>query len=172
MSLGQVPPPEPGVWKQRGLLGNCIAAGVSCQLRQPCKQPLSLTAQGGLSVLQKFSGLVFFAVKSRAFADTIFTLRGINSQPEKQRKTPHEAHVRQSYGSTIYLFTYRSYFLPLLVRDLLCWPKVSFSSLARNLRISSTAGNRWITTPWPWQDRYMPTTGFGPTSCSEVLCIC
>lgn len=64
--------------------------------------------------------------RSRGFADIIFTLCGINSQPEKQRKTPHEDHVRQSYSCTIYLFTHRSYFLPLLVRDLLCWPKIRF----------------------------------------------
>jgi len=122
-------PPELGMWKRRGLPGNRAAAGVSCQLCQPCQQPLSLAAQGGLSALQKFLGLVSFAVKSRGFADIIFTLHGINSQPEKQRKTPHEAHVRQNYSCTIYLLAHRSYFLPLLVRDLLCWPKVSFSSL-------------------------------------------
>lgn len=50
---------------------------------------LSPAAQGGLLALQKSSGQVFFAVKSRGFADIIFTLHGINSQPEKQRKTPH-----------------------------------------------------------------------------------
>lgn len=172
MGLRQPAPPEPGTWKQRGLLGNRTAAGVSCQLRQPCKQPLSLAAQGGLSALQKFLGLVFSAAKSRGFADIIFTLRGINSQPEKQRKTPHEDHVRQSYSCTIYLFAHRSYFLPLLVRDLLCWPKVSFSSLTWNLQISSTAGNWGVTTSWPWQDRLMPTVGLGPTGCSKVLCIC
>lgn len=161
-----------GVWKQRGLPGTRRAAGVSCRLRQPCEQPPSLAARGGLSALQKFSGLVFSAAKSRDFADIIFTLRGINSQPEKQRKTPHKAHVRQSYSCTIYLFAHHSYFLPLLVRDLLCWPKVSFSSLAGNLQISSTTGNWGITTPWPWQDRLTPTFGLGPTSGSKVLCIC
>lgn len=142
-------PPKMRVWKRRLFLRSHTAAGVSCRFCQPCKQPLSLTAQGGLSALQKFSGLVFFVVKSRGFADIIFTLHGINSQPEKQRKTPHEDHVRQSYSCTIYLFAHRSYFLPLLVRDLLCWPKVNFSSLTWNLWISSIAGNWGITTPWP-----------------------
>lgn len=103
-----------------------MASGVSCQVHQPCEQPLNLSAQGGLSALQKFLRLVFFVVRSRGFAGIIFTLCGINSQPEKQRKTPHEDHVRQSYSCTIYLFTHRSYFLPLLVRDLLCWPKIRF----------------------------------------------
>lgn len=142
-------------------------------LALPALQTASeFAAQGGLSALQKSSGLVFFAAKSRGFADIIFTLRGINSQPEKQRKTPHEAHVRQSYSCTIYLFAHHSYFLPLLVRDLLCWPKVSFSSLVRNLQVSSTAGNRGITTPWSWQDRLTLAVGLGPTSCSKVPCIC
>lgn len=106
-----------------------MAAGVSCQVHQPCEQPLNLSAQGGLSALQKLSGVVFFVARSRGFADIIFTLCSINSQPEKQRKTPHEDHVRQSYSCTIYLFARRSYFLPLLVRDLLCWPKIRFPPL-------------------------------------------
>lgn len=132
--------PKMRVWKRRGLLRSHTAAGLSRQFCQPCEQPPSLAAQGGLSALQKFSGLVFFVVKRGGFADIIFTLRGINSQPKKQRKTPHEDHVRQSYSYTIYLFAHCSYFLPLLVRDLLCWPKVNFSSLTGNLWISSITG--------------------------------
>lgn len=56
-----------------------MAAGVFCQVHQLCEQPLNLSVQEGLSALQKFSRLVFFVVRSRGFADIIFTLCGINS---------------------------------------------------------------------------------------------